>query len=321
MTFGVGGCPAGHRIRPHPPGGPRRGTEPDDPTGAPGWPNPKDGPGGGYCTVGAVPSLVLPGLSVGGVGAKRLPALWRCALRIRSSSFPFGPKSFTAFARRDWRPSLPTTDDRDPVVRWRRRARNSLHGCQRAAIQSRSGSGSRPSSSAFAAASSVRSATASPACSRRDRRRVANRAPCRWRRLVRRGITQSALRTPLDHGVRVRENSVATLALKSAARLGLALLVLVAACSGDGPSSPVPANEVRVSNNAFSPASRTIAVGTTLTWRWVSGSSTHNVTFSGGPASPDQASGTFARLFSAAGTFAYQCTIHGGSMSGSVTVQ
>lgn len=126
---------------------------------------------------------------------------------------------------------------------------------------------------------------------------------------------------PPDHGVRVRENSVATLALKSAARLGLALLVLVAACSGDGPSSPVPANEVRVSNNAFSPASRTIAVGTTLTWRWVSGSSTHNVAFSGGPTSPDQASGTFARLFSAAGTFAYQCTIHGGSMSGSVTVQ
>ena len=143
----------------------------------------------------------------------------------------------------------------------------------------------------------------------------------RWHWLVRWGITPSAVLIPFDHGVRVRENSVATLALKSAGRLGVALLVLVAACSGDGPSSPVPANEVRVSNNTFSPATRTIAVGTTLTWRWASGSSTHNVTFSGGPASPDQASGTFARLFSAAGAFAYQCTIHGGSMSGSVTVR
>jgi plastocyanin len=119
----------------------------------------------------------------------------------------------------------------------------------------------------------------------------------------------------------VRENLVVARAVKSVARLGVALLVLVAACSGDGPSSPVPDNEVRVSNNAFSPATRTIAVGTTLTWRWVSGSSMHNVTFTGGPASPDQSSGTFARLFSAAGTFTYLCTIHGASMSGSVTVQ
>ena len=119
----------------------------------------------------------------------------------------------------------------------------------------------------------------------------------------------------------MRENSVATRALKSAARLGVALLVLVAACSGDGPSSPVPDNEVRVSNNAFAPAARTIVVGTTLTWRWASGSATHNVTFTGGSSSPDQSSGTFARLFSTAGTFTYQCTIHGASMSGSVTVQ
>ena len=117
------------------------------------------------------------------------------------------------------------------------------------------------------------------------------------------------------------ENSAVTRALTSAARLGVALLVLASACSGDGPSSPVPANEVRVSNNAFAPAARTIAVGTTLTWRWVSGSATHNVTFTAGSSSPDQSSGTFARLFSTAGTFTYLCTIHGAGMSGSVTVQ
>ena len=119
----------------------------------------------------------------------------------------------------------------------------------------------------------------------------------------------------------MREIPEATRALKPITRSAIALLLGVAACGGDGPSSPVPDNEVRVSDNSFSPASRTIAVGTTLTWRWASGSSTHNVTFAGGTSSPDQSSGTFARLFSAAGTFTYQCTIHGASMSGTVTVQ
>ncbi|MCC7002216.1 MAG: hypothetical protein IT357_08680 [Gemmatimonadaceae bacterium] len=108
-------------------------------------------------------------------------------------------------------------------------------------------------------------------------------------------------------------------------RILLAIAVLALAACGDATGNddgPDPVdNEVRVGNNFFSPASRTVAAGTTVTWTWNAGSVMHNVTFTGGPASPNQTSGTFQRTFSSAGTFAYTCTIHGASMSGSVTVQ
>jgi plastocyanin len=101
------------------------------------------------------------------------------------------------------------------------------------------------------------------------------------------------------------------------------LFALLSACGSDdgGTTAPVANNEVSVGNNVFTPASRTVAVGTTVTWRWAAGAVMHNVTFPAGTSSPNQSSGTFERLFSAAGTFAYTCTIHGASMSGSITVQ
>ncbi len=107
--------------------------------------------------------------------------------------------------------------------------------------------------------------------------------------------------------------------------LPLALLVMGAVVScGDGnlsgPEGSAEDNEVRVGNNFFNPSSRTVSVGTTVTWRWNAGATTHNVTFSDGPASTNKSSGTFQRTFSAAGTFNYTCTIHGAGMSGSVTV-
>lgn len=108
-------------------------------------------------------------------------------------------------------------------------------------------------------------------------------------------------------------------------RVLLAIVMLGLAACGDATGNddgPDPtANEVRVGNNFFSPASRTVAAGSTVTWTWNAGSAMHNVTFTGGPASPNQTSGTFQRTFASAGTFAYTCTIHGASMSGSVTVQ
>lgn len=102
--------------------------------------------------------------------------------------------------------------------------------------------------------------------------------------------------------------------------LGLASIVLAAACGSDSPTEPVPANEVRVQNNSFSPALRTVAAGTMVTFRWSASANTHNVTFADGPASPSQSSGTFTRTFAVAGSFAYQCTIHSG-MNGTITVQ
>lgn len=109
-------------------------------------------------------------------------------------------------------------------------------------------------------------------------------------------------------------------ALRPIRALGAALLCAAAACGGDGPTSPVPAGEVRVSNNQFTPANRTVTLGSTVTFRWASGSATHNVTFNDGPASPNQSSGTYERLFNLAGSYPYQCTLHNG-MTGTITVQ
>jgi plastocyanin len=102
--------------------------------------------------------------------------------------------------------------------------------------------------------------------------------------------------------------------------LGLAAIILAASCGSDGPTEPVPDDEVRVQNNSFSPSTRVVDAGTTVTFRWSAGANTHNVTFNDGPTSPDQSSGTFARTFAVAGSFPYQCTIHSG-MNGTITVQ
>jgi plastocyanin len=71
-----------------------------------------------------------------------------------------------------------------------------------------------------------------------------------------------------------------------------------------------------------------VPAGTTVEWRWVSGS--HSVT-SGScsvSCSPDGqfdsgigAGMTFTHLFPSAGTFPYFCQVHGAMMSGTVTVQ
>lgn len=74
--------------------------------------------------------------------------------------------------------------------------------------------------------------------------------------------------------------------------------------------------------SSFSPTSLTIQPGGTVTWNNTSGI-LHNVTFttSGSPANiSNHTSGTNQRTFASAGTFAYNCTNHGG-MNGSVTVQ
>ena len=116
-------------------------------------------------------------------------------------------------------------------------------------------------------------------------------------------------------------------------------LVAVMACGGGGnsnsgssnnPTSPNPpvttppapqaTDKVTVENNQFTPADIQVSPGTTVTWTWGAGASTHNVTFSDGVTSNDRASGSYTRTFAAAGTFPYSCTLHPG-MSGTVTVK
>jgi plastocyanin len=76
----------------------------------------------------------------------------------------------------------------------------------------------------------------------------------------------------------------------------------------------------------FSPQNVDIAAGGTVTWTWSSANTMqHNVTSADTPAkftaSPTQATGTFMHTFTAAGTYAYYCTVHGKTvMFGSVIV-
>ena len=121
-------------------------------------------------------------------------------------------------------------------------------------------------------------------------------------------------------------------------------LISAAACGGgdettgpngntDGPdgNTPIPAGGISVTNNAFSPAAKTITVGTTVTWAWntcsgggVYGRDTcvaHSVNFDDGTNSATQEQGTYSRTFNAAGSYPYHCAVHGAAMSGTVTVQ
>lgn len=115
---------------------------------------------------------------------------------------------------------------------------------------------------------------------------------------------------------------------------------LSVACGGGGggtspppPSgnTPPPAGGISVANNFFSPAAKSVTVGTTVQWAWNTCSGggpgygeetcvAHSVTFNDGVTSPTQDKGTFSRTFNAAGTYDYQCLTHGTAMTGRVTV-
>lgn len=133
-----------------------------------------------------------------------------------------------------------------------------------------------------------------------------------------------------------------------------ALLAIALSCAGSGSTSPngssnssggssggyntgnggdaaaCPANTFCLRASTFDPTSLTVTVGTTVTWDNNSGI-THNVVFTNptaaksvgtGPSGDigQTSSGTQARSFATAGTYAFHCTIHAG-MDGSVTVQ
>jgi plastocyanin len=135
----------------------------------------------------------------------------------------------------------------------------------------------------------------------------------------------------------MRKNFCGTLAVVSLA------VVSLTACGGGYSSGPPPktgntpppaTNGISVTNNAFVPPSKTVAVGTVVQWAWNSctgdptyggGGETcvaHSVTFDdGSPGSATQDRGTFSRTFNAAGVFAYHCTQHPTDMKGTITVQ
>mgnify|MGYP001442230569 CR=1 FL=1 len=77
----------------------------------------------------------------------------------------------------------------------------------------------------------------------------------------------------------------------------------------------------------FAPTSVTIRAGGTVTFTWAAGSGLHGVNWSGAPVgslpanSTNQTSGTFQVTLNTTGTYTYNCTVHGASMSGSIEVQ
>jgi plastocyanin len=90
-----------------------------------------------------------------------------------------------------------------------------------------------------------------------------------------------------------------------------------------------PPGGIAVTNNAFTPASQTVTVGSAVQWAWDSCTGdpyngqtcvSHNIVFDDGVSSGVQDHGTYSRTFTAAGTYPYHCAIHGVAMSGSITV-
>jgi len=108
------------------------------------------------------------------------------------------------------------------------------------------------------------------------------------------------------------------------------IIISVSGCSEDENSTgnnnnPGP-NEVFMQSSSFSPASKTVAVGTTI--KWINKvNATHNV-ISGTPGSPSGLfnsgdlvlNGEFPFTFTQAGTFSYFCSHHAG-MTGTIIVQ
>jgi plastocyanin len=126
---------------------------------------------------------------------------------------------------------------------------------------------------------------------------------------------------------------------KLAIALVSVLSVVTAACgsddkdTGSSGTSGTPAavtNEITVSSNKFTPATLTVKVGDTVTWKWAGG--THNVVsgsncMSDGVYTSGAPNGTvgntFTQKYDKAGTFDFFCNPHCASsgMKGTVTVQ
>lgn len=109
--------------------------------------------------------------------------------------------------------------------------------------------------------------------------------------------------------------------------VAIGIVAAFGACGDDDSTAP-PTNgpftgTIQVKDNFFSPASATIDVGDSVTWHWngtghtVTSTASSDFAFDSGT----KTSGTFGRRFNSAGTARYFCTIHGSSMSGTITVK
>jgi plastocyanin len=92
--------------------------------------------------------------------------------------------------------------------------------------------------------------------------------------------------------------------------------------SNSGNQAPTATDKVSLQNFAFSPASITVAKGTTVTWT-NNDTTTHTIVETDGKTGPNSGNvnpgSTYTFTFSQAGTYQYHCSIHP-EMTGTVTV-
>jgi plastocyanin len=113
------------------------------------------------------------------------------------------------------------------------------------------------------------------------------------------------------------------------------LAFLLAGC-GDGPAGTgeTPPSSVAVDvgniffqsarNGSMDPAVDTVAAGGTVTWTWIeAGTHTVRLEDAGLPESPEftDNGSVFSMPFPAAGTYAYDCGVHGPVMAGTIVVK
>lgn len=109
----------------------------------------------------------------------------------------------------------------------------------------------------------------------------------------------------------------------SACRTALAAIVMVvlAGCAGEAAiASPVATTTVDLPKSyRFAPPAIVVDVGATVTWT-NHDDFTHNVTFEGDEPLPLPRGASATRVFDAAGTFPYVCSLHPNDMTGTVIV-
>jgi plastocyanin len=110
--------------------------------------------------------------------------------------------------------------------------------------------------------------------------------------------------------------------------LGLGGLALFSSCtnkSSTGYNNPPPPNTITMTNSAFNPSTKTVSVGTTITWTNSSGV-VHTVT-SNSPSTELNSGdisggGSYSHTLNTPGTFNYHCVNHQAmGMTGTITVQ
>jgi plastocyanin len=77
-------------------------------------------------------------------------------------------------------------------------------------------------------------------------------------------------------------------------------------------------------NGTWNPAVDTVAAGGTVTWTWATNSLSHSVQSTGSPSFTSSAiktTGSYSVTFPTAGSYQYDCVVHGASMSGTIVVR